>query len=772
IESMVGLFINTIPIHTTLPPNQPLTTTLNQLQKEQADLLPHHHLGLAGIQRLTGLDDLFDTVVVFENYPVDLDDAAELVDPVRLVNEPGTNGNHYPLTLAVVPGDVLRFRLDYRADLFDQATIEAMAAQLVRILEAFTGDPDTPVGRIDVLDPAERHQLLTGWNDTAHDVPATDLPALFDTQVARTPDATAVAHEDDELTYRELNERANRLARHLIHLGAGPEKLVALALPRSAELVVALLAILKAGAGYVPVDPELPHERMAFMVEDAAPVLLLTDRATVDQLPDVGRDVERVVVDGPETVSASAVLSAEDVKDSERAGPLLSGHPAYVIYTSGSTGRPKGVLITHASLVNYVARSAEAYPHLAGESVLHASVSFDIGVTALYGTLVSGGCLRVAAWDALDAPGVGPVSFLKVTPSHLPLLDGSVFAPTGQLMVGGEALSAEAVKAWQQAHPRVTVVNHYGPTETTVGCLDHPVPADLTPTGTVPVGRPMWNTQAYVLDAAMCPVPVGVTGELYIAGAGLARGYIGRAGLTAERFVANPFGEPGSRMYRTGDLVRRREDGVLEFAGRADEQVKMRGFRIELGEIETVLAAHTSVAQAAVTMREDRPGDKRLVGYVTAGDLVAGVDVDALRKELVEQLPDYMVPSAFVVLDALPLTPNGKLDRRALAAPEAQVKQAGRRARTSREEALCALFAEILGIDEVGIDDSFFALGGHSLLATRLVSRIRSAMGTSISIRAMFQMPTPARLAEHLESASTEPARPKLRPMRRPRADD
>ncbi|MFG2761626.1 amino acid adenylation domain-containing protein, partial [Streptomyces wuyuanensis] len=772
IETMVGLFINTIPIRVTLPSHEPITTALTRLQKEQADLLAHHHLGLAGIQKLTELGELFDTVVVFENYPVDLDDATTMVDSMRLVNEPGTNGNHYPLTLAVLPGDLLRFRLDYRVDLFDRTTIEMMATRLVRVLEALAGAPETPIGRIEVLDPAERHQLLAGWNDTARDPEATDLPTMFEARAAATPDATAMVYEDQELTYRELNESANRLARVLVRRGAGPEQLVALAVPRSTQLVVALLAVLKAGAGYVPIDPELPDDRIAFMVEDAAPVLLLTDHATAARLPAAGRDVELIVVDSAETVTALAQQSVKNVTDGERRGPLLAGHPAYVVYTSGSTGRPKGVLITHASLVNYVARCVEAYPHLAGVSVLHASVSFDIGVTVLYGTLVSGGCLRVAPWDALEtATARGAVSFIKVTPSHLPLLDGTAFEPTGQLMVGGEALPAEAVQAWQQAHPRVPVINHYGPTETTVGCLDYPVPADVSLTGTVPVGRPMWNTQAYVLDSALCPVPAGVTGELYIAGAGLARGYVSRAGLTAERFVANPFGKPGSRMYRTGDLVRRRDDGVLEFVGRADAQVKLRGFRIEPGEIETVLASQTGVAQAAVTVREDRPGDKRLVGYLTATDSATGIDVDALRKTLAEQLPDYMVPSVFVVLDALPLTPNGKLDRRALPAPDAQLKRSGRKARNPREEALCTLFAEILGIPQVGIDDNFFELGGHSLLATRLVSRIRSTLNASISIRTMFEMPTPARLAEHLESAATQPARPKLRPMRRPQTD-
>ncbi|MGW7276699.1 amino acid adenylation domain-containing protein, partial [Streptomyces sp. NPDC054864] len=368
-------------------------------------------------------------------------------------------------------------------------------------------------------------------------------------------------------------------------------------LPRSAELVVALLAILKSGAGYVPLDPDYPSDRIAYMLQDADPVLVLTDTATVSHLPEAeGEMVPRVLLDEARTRSELTVLPTQDVSGAERGTALLPDHPAYVIYTSGSTGRPKGVVIGHRALVNYVVRCPEAYPELADVSVLHASVSFDAGVTVLYGALICGGAVRVAALDAASGTRgypAGQVTFMKLTPSHLPLLEGSGLEPTGRLMTGGEAVPTQAVTHWQQTHPDVPVVNHYGPTEATVGCTDYPIPphtgASAGASATVPIGRPMWNTHTYILDTRLHPVPAGVRGELYIAGTQLARGYLHRPDLSADRFVANPHGPAGSRMYRTGDHARWRADGVIEYLGRADAQVKIRGFRIEPGEIETLL---------------------------------------------------------------------------------------------------------------------------------------------------------------------------------------
>nr|WP_239062680.1 amino acid adenylation domain-containing protein [Streptomyces sp. SID13031] len=589
---------------------------------------------------------------------------------------------------------------------------------------------------------------------------------MLERQATRTPDAAAVTCEGRSLSYRELDERANQLARYLVRLGAGPERLVAIALPRSELMVIALLGVLKAGAAYLPVDLAYPAGRIEFMLADACPVLLITDSATEAGLP-AAADVSVVVADDPATDAAIAALSGRPVTDTDRVAPLLPAHPAYVIYTSGSTGNPKGVTITHGSVVNYVARCVHQYPHLSGSTLLPTLISFDLSVTGLYGTLASGGRVCLAALDeeltAVDAEG--GFTFLKVTPSHLPLLAAGNRTPSGQLMVGGEAVACHQLREIRQHHPAVGLVNHYGPTEATVGCTDFVIePGDPIPDAAVPIGRPMWNTRVFVLDGGLRPVPVGAAGELYVAGAGLARGYLNRPGLTAERFVACPFGV-GERMYRTGDLVRWRADGNLEFLGRVDDQVKIRGFRVELGEIEAVLAGGEAVAQAAAVVREDRPGDRQLVAYVVpAAGAVA--DPAALRDAVARQLPEYMVPAGVVVLTELPLTAHGKLDRQALPAPVFSFQVGGRMPASPREEILCELFAQALGVDLVGVDDSFFDLGGHSLLAIRLISRIRSVLGVELAVRALFQNPTVALLAKALDQAGK--SRPPLVARSRP----
>jgi amino acid adenylation domain-containing protein len=519
-------------------------------------------------------------------------------------------------------------------------------------------------------------------------------------------------------------------------------------LDRSADLIVALLGVVKAGAAYVPVDPAYPAERMSYMLQDARPVTVVTDSGAAGGLPDAG-PTRLLVVDDPSVVVELEGLDGGDLTDAQRTGPLLPAHPAYVIYTSGSSGRPKGVTVTHGALVNYVARCREAYPQLGGVTLLHASASFDAGVTSLYGALTCGGRVVAGGLDAdlptlLDGTGL---TFLKVTPSHLALMSGlpQDCAPSGLLMVGGEAVRGGQVGEWVARHPGVAVVNHYGPTEVTVGCTDYLVdPVRAGTGGVVPIGRPIANTRAYVLGSVLEPVPTGVTGELYISGAQLARGYLNRPGLTGERFVACPFGVAGERMYRTGDLARWNAAGQLEFLGRADVQVKVRGFRVEPGEVEAALLACPGMAQAAVIMREDQPGDQRLVGYVV-GDL-AGVDTASVRGRLSGVLPEYMVPSAVVVLEALPLTVNEKLDRGALPSPEYGAS-AGRGPSTPGEEALCALFAEVLGLPAVGADDNFFQLGGHSLLAVTLISRIHTTIGLEVPLRALYASPTVAGLA-------------------------
>ncbi|MCF1650590.1 non-ribosomal peptide synthetase, partial [Streptomyces indiaensis] len=590
------------------------------------------------------------------------------------------------------------------------------------------------------------------------------LPELFAAQVARTPDAVAVVVGDVELSYAELDVRASRLARVLVGEGVGPEALVGLALPRSAELVVAVWAVLKAGAGYVPIDLDYPAERVEFMVADAGLACVITASGTV--FPEVS--VPRLVLGDRGFEGRLAGVSGADVADAERVGALCVDHPAYVIYTSGSTGRPKGVVISHRSAVGYLRWCGEEYEGLRGVAGLHSSVAFDLTVTSLLGPLLVGGCVRVVGLtesaDVVEAlSGEWGCTFLKVTPSHLGLLGDLARGRqlSGDVVVGGEVLSGEVVRRWREVNPAARVVNEYGPTEATVGCVTYSIrPGDDFSAAGVPIGAPIANTQVFVLDGALRPVPVGVAGELYVAGAGLARGYVGRPGLTGERFVACPFGGVGARMYRTGDVVRWSAEGRLEYLGRVDEQVKIRGFRVEPGEVEAVLAAHPQVAQTAVVAREDVPGDKRLVAYVV-GDRAPA----ELREYVGERLPQYMVPSAVVTLDALPLTVNGKLDRKALPAPE-YASGWGRSAMSVQEEILCQAFAQVLGLEEVGVEDDFFALGGHSLLATRLVSRVRAVLGVEVALRTLFEASTPARLAARLGQADT--ARPALVAGERP----
>ena len=656
----------------------------------------------------------------------------------------------------------LRGAVTASSDLFHPATAGSIARWFTAVLTAVAAGPQARMHQVPVLDAAEREQVLARWNDTAAEVPAVTLPELFETQAARTPQAVAVADGDKRLSYAELDAVANRLARLLAERGAGPETVVAVVLERSAELVIALLAVLKAGAAYLPVDPGYPAERIAFMLADAAPACVLTAGALARDLPSAGK-MPVLVIDDRQIIARLNGYDGTKLADAGRRAALLPGHLAYVIYTSGSTGRPKGVTITHASLVNYLAWCWEAYPEIGGSSLMHAPVSFDACITGLFGGLTCGGCVFVAALDE-DLPAVlggEQLSFLKLTPSHLPLLDTlpGRCAPSGRLMVGGEALHGGQLREWRRRHPEVAVVNHYGPTEATVGCTDYLLRAgNEVDEGVVPIGRPVVNTRVFVLDRWLCPVPPGSAGELYVAGASLARGYLGRPALTAERFVACPFGACGERMYRTGDLARWTPDGVLAYAGRVDDQVKIRGYRVEPGEIEAVLTACPGVAQAVVTAREDTPGDMRLAAYVvpaaSAGDGAAAVSdggtelAGAVRAFVAGRLPDYMVPAAVVVLDALSLTPSGKVDRRALPAPDYAAAGTGRGPATVREEIVCAAFAQVLGLGpgQVGAQDSFFALGGHSLLAVSLVQRLRER-GVTVPVRALFQTPTPAGLA-------------------------
>ncbi|MGD0065236.1 MAG: amino acid adenylation domain-containing protein, partial [Streptosporangiaceae bacterium] len=614
------------------------------------------------------------------------------------------------------------------------------------------------------LTPAELDRLAE-WNDTAREVPELTLPELFQQQVARTPDAVAVVCGEVSLSYAELNQRANRLARYLVVLGASPERFVTIAMPRIPDMITAVLAVLKTGAAYVPVDPGYPPGRIAYMLTDTSPVTVLTTQAAGQNLPGTAA---RLILDDPATAAGLAALDGTDLTADDGVMPPLLSHPAYVIYTSGSTGRPKGVVVEHRNLTDLVSWVRVQFS--AGElsRVLAASsLSFDFSVFEILAPLAWGGGVEIVrnvlalADEFADPQSERMISGVPSAITHV-MNTSQISLRVRTVVLGGELFTPRALAAIRATWPRARVVNIYGPTETTVYVTSWSPRSDTDQTPTI--GPPTGNTRVFVLDKNLQLVPPGIGGELYVAGAGLARGYLGRPGLTGERFVACPFGVAGERMYRTGDLARWTSAGELEYLGRADDQVKVRGFRIELGEVEAVLAALPGVAQAAVAVREDRPGDQRLAGYVVPATGTV-LDPAGLRDAASQVLPGYMVPAVVVVLEALPLSPVGKLDRRALPAPE-YAAGGGRAPATAGEQALCEVFAQVLGVERVGVEDSFFDLGGHSLLATRLVSRIRIVLGAELPIRAVFEHPTVTGLARVLDGAQA--ARPPLVPVPRP----
>jgi amino acid adenylation domain-containing protein/non-ribosomal peptide synthase protein (TIGR01720 family) len=769
VESMVGLFTNTVPVRLRLQLQESVRQVLLRLQSEQAQMLIHHHFSLVDIQRLAGLGQLFDTLVAYENYPFDPGSWEELAPGLRVTGVEGYDATHYPLALMAIPGRCLTLEFRYRSDVVDEVAAQAMLVRLVRLLEAVVADPDQPVGRIELLTPEERQQLLVDYNKTTRPVPPTSLPLLFEQQVWSSPDATVMVFGDTTLTYRQLNAQANQLAHALIARGVGPEQIVALVLPHSPELVVAILAVLKAGAAYLPVDPDYPVARIKFMLDDARPVLLLTSTQMGGCVPE-DTTTPRLMLDDADTSDLLSGFLDTDPPDTDRTIPLQLAHPAYVIYTSGSTGQPKGVVVSHVGIANLAAAHIERFGIGAHSRVLQfSSPSFDTSISDLCLGLLAGAALVVAPAAQLlpGTPLAALVARQRITHVALPPSALAVLLPEKDLlsvqtlMVGGEACPPTLVAPWSTGR---LMINGYGPTETTV-CATLSSPLSAATPMPPPIGRPISNMRVYVLDAGLQLVPAGTMGELYIAGIGLARGYLRRPGLTAQRFVADPFGPPGGRMYRTGDLVRWRADGELEFAGRVDDQVKIRGFRIELGEIEAVLADHPNVAQATVIAREDRPGDKRLVAYVVAAD-GDGCYLDSWREYLRERLPGYLVPSALVVMDAFPVTPNGKLDRQALPAPELDSDGNGRVPETPHEQLLCGLFAEVLGVSQVRVDDNFFDLGGHSLLAARLTTRVRTTLGIELGLRSLFEAPTVAELAARLDMDNPHDALDVILPLR------
>ncbi|WP_186762711.1 non-ribosomal peptide synthase/polyketide synthase [Lentzea tibetensis] len=742
VDDITGIFINTLPVRVAVDDASGLVDWLRSLQASQAESRRFDFVSLGKVQGWSGLPggtNLFDSILVFENYPIN--DEAAAVRGLRLRALSAVETTNYPLSVVVSPGERLSVEFGYDPHLFDATSIERIAGHLTRVLGLVADDPTVVLGQIDVLAERERDQILVEWNDTARDVPGLTLAELFECQVARTPEATAVVFEGGSLSYAELDARADRLARALIDRGVGPEGIVALVLPRSADIVVAQLAVAKAGGAYLPVDPAYPPERIAFMLADARPVLVVTTADLAAMLPgDVQVTVlDQSVVDGPVEV--------------DRLPPVSLASSAYVIYTSGSTGTPKGVVVSHAGLASFSAAEVEHYQVGAGDRVLQfSSPSFDASVLELCMSLPVGAALVVpppgpllgeALADFVVSQGITHALIPPVALSTVP--DGSELPGLRMLTVGGDACPAELVTRWAAGR---RMINSYGPTESTVVSTWS---GPLSPGGVPAIGGPIWNTRVYVLDGAVRPVPVGVVGELYVSGAGLARGYLNRAGLTAERFVACPFGPAGSRMYRTGDLARWNSSGELTFAGRVDHQVKIRGFRIEPGEIEAVLRRHADVDDVVVVAGEETPGTKRLVAYVATSNANENF-VGTLRAVVAESLPEYMVPSAFVVLDRLPLSPNGKLDRRALPEPSGAVPGAGHvEPRTDTERILAGIWADALGVQRVGIHDDFFDLGGESLSSLGIAAKAKVAFDISLTPRDVLVARTVSALADVVE---------------------
>ncbi|MER6444398.1 amino acid adenylation domain-containing protein [Streptomyces venezuelae] len=774
-----SMVVNVLPLRVAVRPQTPLAELVAAVAADVRDLRRHQRYRAEDIRRDLGLSGreqgLLGPMVNIKAFDNSLDFAGSPGSVHNVAAGPVDD-----LTLGVYHDAAegrIRFELDANPQAYDAGTLAARRAEFAHFLRgAAAAGPEAPVGRPDLLAPAARDALLLDWNDTDHPVPAGTVVDAFEHAARLHPGVTAVIAGADTLDYAALEERANRLARLLIGRGAGPESVVGLALPRSADLVVALLGVLKAGAAYLPLDLDYPADRLEFMVEDARPLCVLTTLDCAATAPVVD-GVETVVLDAPDTLTELADSASDAPADADRTAPLTGGHPAYVIYTSGSTGRPKGVVVPHAALANFLrmqAHELELAP--AQRLVAVTTISFDIAALEIHTPLISGATVVLADRDTVRDPAALATlvdahrpSVMQATPSlwHALLEDGRPASLGGtRVLVGGEALPAALAE--RLARTARTVTNVYGPTEATVWATSRRL--DPGHTGVPDIGVPFWNTRAHVLDGALRPVGVGRPGELYLAGDQLARGYLGRHALTAERFVADPYGPAGSRMYRTGDLVRRHADGRIAFLGRVDDQVKLRGFRIELGEIEHALTAAEGVDRAVALVREDLPGFPHLVGYVTPAAQGPAPDAADLRRAVAERLPEYMVPSAVVVLDAFPLTANGKIDRRALPAPDlAALAGTGARApRGAREEILCGIFADVLGLETVGPDDDFFTLGGHSLLAARVIARVRTALGTECGIRDVFGARTVAALAALL-AGRTAAARPA--PVAGPRPD-
>ncbi|WP_170223144.1 non-ribosomal peptide synthetase, partial [Nonomuraea turkmeniaca] len=791
LDDLVGFFVNTLVIRTDLSGDPEFRQVLARVRQTSLEALSRQDVPFERLveelapERSMARHPLFQVMLTVQNIEqttLELPGVQVEVDTTS-TDVSGASVARYDLHLTI--GEAfddqgrpagLHGWMSGAVDLFDAGSVEAMAERWVRVLEQVTAAADVRLHAVEVVDAHERELVVSRWNDTAAVVGA-GVVESFERQVVVTPDAVAVVAGGVEVSYAELDAAANRLAGYLRGAGVGAESVVGLCLPSGVQMITAILGVWKAGAAYLPIDGRLPGERIAFMLADSGALLVLADRDMAGLFAGDAGGVLAGSSVGVRVVVLDEQLAADYPGTSLDAVVDPAG-VAYVIYTSGSTGTPKGVAVTHGSLANYVG-SVSGRLGWSGAGTRYGLLQpqvTDLGNTVVFISLATGGVLHVLDPEAVTDPEAVAgylaehrIDHVKAVPSHLAALTAAAgverILPVRSLVLGGEAAPAAWVADLVVAAGDRRVFNHYGPTEATIGIATTELSADTLAGGVVPVGTPIANTRLYVLDEALNPVPAGVVGELYAAGASLARGYVGRPGLTGERFVACPFGGSGERMYRTGDLAKWTADGQVVFAGRADEQVKIRGFRVEPGEVEAALLAHPEVAQAVVVAREDVPGDKRLVGYVVSAN--GGIDSGAIRDYLAGQVPDYMVPSAVVTLPELPLTANGKLDRKALPAPE-QGAGVSRGPASETETVLCEVFAQVLGLDSVGVEDSFFDLGGHSLLAIRLLSRIRARLGAEVKIRMLFESPTVAGLAARLAGPEQEQVRLALRAVGRP----
>jgi amino acid adenylation domain-containing protein len=787
IEGLIGFFVNTLVLRTDLSGDPPFRELLARVREVTLGAYAHQDLPfeklVEELQPERSLDHtpLFQVMFVLQNAPWPAIDMPALT---LRIEDGETATAIFDLTLSIrETGQGLLGSFEFSTDLFDPDTIERMLEHFQSLLEGIVADSEQRLSALPLLTDRERRQLLVEWSGALADVPK-DLciHQLFEAQVARTPDAVAVISENQRLTYAALDQRANQLAQHLQTLGVGPEVRVGICMERSPELVVGVVGILKAGGAYVPLDPAYPHERLAFMLADAQITLLLTDRRLAAQLPDHVATVVCVDADW-------GIMNQEHV--TQPTGGPAPDNLAYVIYTSGSTGGAKGVMISHRALVNHSLAVTQRYALQPTDRILQfASIGFDVAAEEIFPSWLSGATvvLRPSHISLSPADFLRFVEHEHLTVVNLPssywhewvadLTSSALRLPRALrlVIVGSEQTLPERLTTWQRlAGTRVDWRNAYGPTEATITTTVYePARTGVTlALSAVPIGRPIANAQVYLLDAQLQPVPSGVPGEIYIGGAGLARGYLNRPARTAERFIPHPFSdEPGARLYKTGDLARWLPDGNIAFLGRVDEQVKIRGFRIEPGEIEALLRQHSNVAESVVVARDAAPGDKRLVAYVVA-DQAPALTTSALRSFLAERLPEYMVPSSFVLLDAIPRMPNGKVDRRMLPAPGTArqgTQSLSEAPCTPVEEVLAGIWADVLCVETIGINESFFELGGHSLLATQVISRIRQDLRVELPLRRLFEQPTVAGLATCIEAeikAGQGPPAPPIVPVPR-----